>query len=265
MPFTHYRTRGFIIRKEDKGETDQILSVFTEDFGKLQILGKGIRKITSKLRPAADLFYLSEIEFIQGKNYKTLTDAILLKKFKNISQSLEKFEIVLKIAEAIDLLTSQEEKDEKIWNLAVLIFREIENLEIENYKLKIIYFYFLWNLFAILGYEPELYNCPICNRKLLPETFYFIASQGGIVCWRCLGQLIKSEQLSESIKENRKNIKESIGAKEIKIDTVKILRILLKNDWLTAKKLKISETNNLWEISERYFSYLKSELSKKQD
>ena len=80
----HYRTQGFVLRKTDLREADQVFSIYTKDFGKLKILGKAIRKIKSKLRSGADLFYLSELEFIQGKAYKTLTDAIALNKFKNI-------------------------------------------------------------------------------------------------------------------------------------------------------------------------------------
>ena len=75
----HYRTQGFILKKTDRGEADQILTIYTKDFGKLEILGKAIRKIKSKLRSGADLFYFSEIEFIQGKAYKTLTDILKLK------------------------------------------------------------------------------------------------------------------------------------------------------------------------------------------
>ena len=75
--FLNYRTKGFIFKKEDRGEADQLFTIYTKDFGKLEILGKAIRKISSKLRSGAETFYLSEIEFIQGKTYKTLTDAIL--------------------------------------------------------------------------------------------------------------------------------------------------------------------------------------------
>ncbi|OGZ91767.1 MAG: hypothetical protein A2599_01815 [Candidatus Staskawiczbacteria bacterium RIFOXYD1_FULL_39_28] len=70
---TKHRTRGFVFKKTDVAEADRIFSVVTEDFGRLEIRGKAIRKINSKLRAGVDLFCFSEIEFIQGKNNKTLT------------------------------------------------------------------------------------------------------------------------------------------------------------------------------------------------
>jgi len=79
-----YRTRGFVLTKEDRGEADQVFSVFTEDFGKIKIKAKSIRKIKSKLRSGIDLFCFSEVKFIQGRTVKTLTDAVVIEKFKDI-------------------------------------------------------------------------------------------------------------------------------------------------------------------------------------
>jgi len=46
--FLKYRTQGLIFKKEERGEADQLFTVFTRDFGKLEVLGKAIRKISSK-------------------------------------------------------------------------------------------------------------------------------------------------------------------------------------------------------------------------
>ena len=59
--FIHYRTNGVMIKKKDLGEADQLFTIYTKDFGKLEILGKAIRKISSKLRSGAELFYLFHI------------------------------------------------------------------------------------------------------------------------------------------------------------------------------------------------------------
>ena len=77
------------MKKEDRGESDRFFTVYTKEFGKLDILGKSIRKISSKLRAGMGLFSLSEIEFIQGKALKTLTDAILNEEFRNLNKNLE--------------------------------------------------------------------------------------------------------------------------------------------------------------------------------
>lgn len=237
------------MKKDGRGEADQLFSIFTKDFGKLEILGRAIRKITSKLRSGSDLFYLSEIEFIQGKAHKTLTDAILIDKFNKIRENPERLNLVYQIADALDSLLGWEQRDNAIWQLLLQAFQSLNHSIIQSLDDLMTYYYFLWNLFSILGHKPELYSCPVCGEKLLPETFYFVPREGGVVCWRCL------KKFSE---EEKKLVK------EISVDTVKILRLFLSEDWKILPKIKITEETkrNLKEISEFYLGFLKEEFSK---
>ena len=235
------------MKKEDRGEADQLLTLFTEDFGRLEVLARAIRKIASKLRASADLFYFSEIEFIQGKNYKTLTDAVVIDKFKHLRQSPEKLEIVYKIAEIIDLLVVKEEKDTQIWQLLfqaitrAALVKTVQGQPLPTLSISPIFF---WKLAVILGYSPELYNCACCHKKLLPEMLFFSPQDGGVVCWQC-----KS-------KENE--------CKEILVDTIKIIRLFLKEPFEMVQGLVITKDvqENLEQITDFYFQGLTSVLGK---
>lgn len=218
----HYRTQAFILNKADLWEADQVFTVFTKDFGKLKILGKAIRKIKSKLRSGIEPFYLSEIEFIQGKNHKTLTDATAIEKLKNVRQDLEKLEIVSQIIENADDLIRGEEKDEDIWNLLTEVFEKLNDYKLQTINYSLIYYYFLWNLFSILGYQIDLYYCANCQKKLVPEKLYF-DSEEGIICSSCL----PTEAL--------------VKAGEISPDVIKILRLFLEKDWNILLRLKIQD------------------------
>lgn len=226
--FIHYRTEGIILKKEDRGEADQLFTIYTKDFGKLEILGKGIRKISSKLRSGAEIFYLSEIEFIQGKTYKTLTDAILIDSFQNLRKNLGRLSIAYKISETLDDLVKGQEADKKIWQLLIETFNKLNSYKLKPKSYKLIYYYFLWNLLSILGYKPELYQCSLCQKKLIPGKLYFNPKEGGVICPNCF-----------------KKVK---SGKEVKTEIVKILRIILEKDWKTLFKLKI-EKKYLKELS----------------
>jgi len=237
--FIHYRTQGFVFKKVDSGEADRIFTIFTKDFGKLEILGKGIRKISSKLRSGMEIFYLSDIEFIQGKTHKTLTDAILIEKFNNLRNSLKRLAIAYKISEVFDSLVVGQEPDKRLWKLLIEVFGKLNSLEIENSKLEILYYYFLWNFLSILGFKPQLNFCSICQKKLIPQGLYFSFKEGGVVCQNC----------SKKIKEEKK----------ISPEAVKILRLILEKDFDFLKRLKIKEEQQkeIREISENYLSYIK--------
>ena len=225
----YYRTTGFMLSKYDVREADQIFNIYTKDFGSLKVLAKSIRKIKSKLRPGIETFYLSEIEFIQGRVYKTLTDVR---------------EIVYQIRELTESLIYKQEKDEEIFNLLNETFNRLNNCKLnpaDNERdLKIYYYYFLWNLLAILGYKIDFYNCFFCQKKLLPEKLYFSPACSGITCSQCIEKIKESQNISPEV--------------------IKILRIFLKRDWITLLKLRITESyqRSLKSISQNYLNFVKS-------
>ena len=238
MAFVHHRTKGFVFGKDDRFEADVFFTGFTRDFGRVEVVGRAIRKIISKLRAGIGLFYLSEIEFIQGKTHKTLTDAVVLEKFENIRKDLKKLKIAFEISEALDEFLRFEEKDERLWHLIVETFTLLNDKGLtESNRLSLLFHYFLWNFFSILGYRPELFKCAFCQKKLISNNLYFSFNSGGVICSPCA-----------KLKE----------VKRINSDVVKVLRIILKKDWRTLSRLKIdSASQGLFEkISEDYRSNL---------
>ena len=221
--------------KKDSGEADRIFTVFTKDYGKLDLLARSERKITSKLRSGLEIFYLSEIEFVQGKAYKTLTDSALINNFGNLRKSLIRLKIAYGISEILNALIKHQEYDSKIWFLVNESFEKLNNPKIENSNLKIILYYFLWNFLLISGYELEIYNCVACGEKIKPKNIFFSPKEGGLLCQGC-AKKVKS-------------------AKEIDSNVVKIIRILMKRDWSTLNKLKIDKEhlNQLSAVSNYYF------------
>jgi DNA repair protein RecO (recombination protein O) len=236
--FVHYRTKAFILKEEERQEADKVFTVFSENYGKLKISGKAIRKIKSKLRAGVQLFCLSEVAFIQGKALKTLTDSLIIKKPLNIYNDLERLEIASEVSKVIDRLVKGEESDKEIWELVSEFFERLDQ-ETLSPSLKILtYHYFLWNFFYVLGYGVDLENCVLCQKKLEPKKLYLDSEQGGIVCEAC------------SKKDNKDN--------KIDPEIIKILRILLKRDWKLLSKLKIEDKylKDLEVFSEDYLTCL---------
>lgn len=184
----HHRTKSFILAKKDLREADQLFTVYTCEFGKINVLGRSIRKINSKLRSGMDLFYFSEIEFIQGKSCKTLTDAA------KISQ-MGDFGHAQKIAEVFNILVIGQEKDEKIWDLLI----EASKITASP----IAYPYFFWKFLFLLGYGPDLYACAQCKEKLTPLNNCFVFRKNGIACEKCSGETASGLLSADAIKALR--------------------------------------------------------------
>ncbi len=232
----YYRTKAFVFKKQDKGEADRVFSIFTEDFGRLEVTGKAIRKIASKLRAGIDMFYFSEIEFIQGKNKKILTDAVKIKKFFVLYESPEKIKIALQIADILDNFIKGQEKDKKVFEFLEEFFCNFseKGKKIKNYRLALNYFF--WNFISFQGYRLQVKSCAGCHQKLNPYSIYFSGKDGGIICGHCASNnKFKNGQYQK-----------------INSDIAKILRLILNKDWHIISKLKVDQPsmNLLESISE---------------
>ena len=239
----YYKTQGIIFKKKDISEADRVFSVFTYEFGRLEIVARAIRKITSKLRSGIEIFSLSEIEFIQGKNRKTLTDTIAIEKFSNIIQNPNKLKISYQIGEVLDSFIRGQEKDEDIFILLNETLNKLNNNKLQPPIIQLIYYYFLWNFLSTIGYHPEIKICVICRLKLNPDNLYFSNQDGGVICQNCLYS--------------------NIEVKKINSDIVKILRLILRKDWKILSKLKIDtfSENLFYEISDNYYNHILSSHS----
>ena len=213
----YYRTSGYVIKKTDLWEADQLFTIYTKDYGKISVLARSIRKIKSKLRSGIDIFYLSEIEFIKGKNYKTLTDT------KIIDKNQDDFAVKMKIAEVLDQLIKAPEKDDKIFNLLADSFNNCTKSDL----VQMVYHYFFWNLLNFLGYQINLYRCFDCNNKLFPQNLGF--NSEGISCSACFNNSQDTAKISP--------------------EAIKILRLILEKRHNILSKLKIN-SQQLQEIED---------------
>jgi len=147
-----HRAEGIVFKAEDRLDADRIFSVFTKELGRLEVSGKAIRKINSKLRGGTELFAVCDIEFVQGRTKNTLTDAVVKKRYLDIAASPEKYMIARKICQVLDDFIKGQESDERIFHLVQDTF---EKLNVQPPR-QLMYYYFFWNCISLLGYGAKI-------------------------------------------------------------------------------------------------------------
>lgn len=151
----HWRTQGIIVKKQDRGESDAVLTVFTKEFGKLKIWAASLRKITSKLRSGLEVPYLSDLAFIQGRSKKTVVDALPVQTYQGVRQDLSKLKVALRMLQTLDFFVRGEIRDEKAWALLKECLGVLNERVARKENCSRVYYYFFWNLVSILGWEPS--------------------------------------------------------------------------------------------------------------
>lgn len=230
------KARGFVFSKYDVNDADRIFSVFTYEFGRIEVFGKAIRKIHSKLRSGIDILCLSDIEFFQGRSKKTLTDAKIIKKFSEALYDVERFAIMAKVADYLRSVIKESQHDEHLFLLLEEIFTKLDNKELNQKEKNILTQYFIWNLLSLQGRKPHMDACVVCKEGLKADELYFSIKEGGTLCLNC----------------SRRDPSADRDAKKINSDIIKIVRLITKKDWATLSKLSFSPSSQklLEEISD---------------
>lgn len=137
------KTEAIVLKSADLGETDRLLTIYSKEFGKIQVAARGTKKLESKLRYHLEPLSHNLLILVEGKNFRIVKDAILIDQFLLIRRDLEKMKPVYKIMNLIDELIVDEEKDEDIWNLILQAFKKLDVKDFQD------------NLLRLLGYDPK--------------------------------------------------------------------------------------------------------------
>ena len=213
---------AIILSSHDSGEFDRLYILYTKEIGVVKAMGRGVRKQTAKLAGHLEPGTLSEVYVARARGMGQITGAIALDNFENIKNNFEKLAEVLKIFKFFTRHFSEEEKDEKVFEL-LSGFLEKADFADRAELADILIEAFWWKLFDALGNRPETMKCAKCEARLEEKgEKYFSSSRGGIVCGRCFA----GEQ----------------DLAKISSDQIKLLRIFLANPLEKILKVKVEKT-----------------------
>lgn len=194
----YYKTPGIILKSESYRESDRIYSIYTEKYGKMKAMAKGVRKIKSKLAGHLEPFNLTNLMIVRGKAIDKIISAVTIDSFEDIKKDFEKIAQISYILEVVDVLTKEHHRDEKIFELLRKVLKELQ-LErfpiIHNSRFITVVRVrtrFIIHFLIFLGYKPELYQCVHCKRSTKYENLrkyekgiIFSSKLGGLLCPQC--------------------------------------------------------------------------------
>ena len=122
-----YSTKAFILKKELRGEENERVAFYTQDYGLIYIHSQASRKMQSKLRQQLNLYAFSYINIVQGKREWKLTGVEEIVSPFPFSRSTQ-FLLLKKIAREI-LRFGGGEKNEKVWGELEYFFSFLKSEE----------------------------------------------------------------------------------------------------------------------------------------
>jgi DNA repair protein RecO (recombination protein O) len=145
-----YRSaQGIVLKRQNYRETDQIITIWTQEFGKVRVLGRGLRKTSSKL--AGSLQDLSHVKCDLTGRWPTIISANVLNGFRGIRENLAKVAPAYYACELIMKMTADEHPDTRAFDLLLDFLDRLDKDQTEFQAYAMIDIYAL-NLAEILGF-----------------------------------------------------------------------------------------------------------------
>jgi DNA repair protein RecO (recombination protein O) len=175
------KSKCFVIKSIDYSETTKIFTLFSERYGKIQVIAKGIKKDKSKLSSVVQNFNMIEAAFYfkEDNALSTLSDASVLACYGSLGSDMLKFALVCFVFEIIDISIAENMENHTIFNLLDNLLTKLNEAKSNLIDITMPV---LYHIISELGYMPLTNNCVLCGRK--EDLNYFLFSSG-TVCSNC--------------------------------------------------------------------------------
>lgn len=178
------KATGLVLRVIDFSETSCIVTLFTREFGKIQGLAKGGRRLKGPFESALDLLSLVRLVFLRKSSdaLDLLTEAKLERRFRGRGRDLASIYAGYYLAELLSELTHDYDPHPELFDLAneTLIALSAPG----SLASRIARFEML--ALELLGHMPNLEACADCGRPLeIAGRLHFSQRSGGLLCARC--------------------------------------------------------------------------------
>jgi DNA repair protein RecO (recombination protein O) len=177
-------TEAIVIDCHDYGESDLIITLLSQERGKIAAIAKGAKKSLKRFVNKLELFTFLHIVCTEkaGSRLGFLVEAELHTSFINIRYDLQRYIIASVMLEFLLTGTKEEESDERLFRLSLWALHNINILQQPSAILSI----FLVRFFDCLGYRPNLETCNKCGQQIDNDHIYrFVPSEGSIACSAC--------------------------------------------------------------------------------
>jgi hypothetical protein len=164
-----FTTDGLILKRSNFGEADRILTVLTNRFGKISIIARGVRKITSRRAGNIEVLNLVKLHLFKAKSY-TLTEAEAQETFATLKENLVLSTVAFHVIELVDRLVPEEQKNEKLFDLTVGVLKILEEnprqIFLRAFEVKLLGLLGFWGTNAVkdLEYETQYLLSELANQ-----------------------------------------------------------------------------------------------------
>lgn len=131
-----FNANGIVLKRNKVGETDRIITLLTQERGKLVAVAKGIRKLSSSKRAFLEPGNLVQAYFIKTKSLPLLTQAKIIDDCSQARSNLVDIRKLTQFLEVLEKLFVEDEVEIQLFNSILNLRQQISDQNISNGLIK---------------------------------------------------------------------------------------------------------------------------------
>lgn len=171
--------RGLVLRVTPYNDTDALLTVLSQDQGKLTIKARGVRRKNSPLVAPCQLLSYAEFTLFEYRGVYTINEAHTVELFVSLRNDLPKLSLGTYFAQVAELISQEDMPNSELLALVLNCLYALCKLSVSEAYVKAV---FELRIACIAGYTPDLSSCVHCGTDL-PDLIDL--SGGHLVCNCC--------------------------------------------------------------------------------
>ena len=183
-----HRTRAFLLRRTEHGESDLVLALFTEKLGRIPALGRGARRSRKRFGGALEPFHALMVEVDEPGSGELflLRDATIATTHTTLTSDLGRMDAAGRALSWVRAAAPPRTEEPTVWAVLERLMDRLDAAEATNPRLVLAEEGL--KLLAAFGWGLTLSVCVRCGRPCEPGRAAMIdAEKGGLVCRACGG------------------------------------------------------------------------------
>jgi len=205
-------TDAIVLRRSDYRESDRMVTLFSANYGRVDVLARGVRKSGARLRMACELFVTGEFRLNVNGARATLTGFLLREGFFPLREDYER---LMKASYALGICAVAIQPGKPDPELFAELQLTLGRMAYSEQSADDLLVRFLLGFAALEGYMPALDLCAVCGM-LVTGPARFSPEEGGICHASCAPY---GRKIAERVFEYLRSVRDGASA-EADLDSI---------------------------------------------
>jgi DNA repair protein RecO (recombination protein O) len=178
-----HKTPAIVLGSTPYGEADQIVTLYTLDFGKIKGIAKGAKRSCKRFGNTLGIGSYIRATFFEKEtsDLVRLSFCELVRPFAGLRGDITQLAWASYLIELVNEMTAERIRNKGLFRLLILFLSLIDRGILKEEIQRV----FEVRLLSLLGYQPQLNHCTRCRKGLAGKNFFFSAGEGGVLCPSC--------------------------------------------------------------------------------